>query len=179
MRIISGRYRGLRLNEFDGEEIRPTADRVKESLFNILYGRVQGARVLDLFCGSGSLGIECLSRGAAHVDFNDLSPRSIQVLRGNLSRLKGENSYTVTTGDFSSFLSSARPPYDLIFIDPPYASEAGLSALQLIGSRGLLSPSGVAVYERDRPFASAVVGLEKVDERKYGKTYLTFFERPQ
>lgn len=179
MRIISGRYRGLKLNDFDGGDIRPTADRVKESLFNILYGKVPGARVLDLFCGSGSLGIECLSRGAAHVDFNDISPRSIQVLKGNLARLKGENSYSITTGDFASFLSSARPRYDLIFVDPPYASEAGLSALQLIGSRGLLSPSGVTIYERDRPFVAAVAGLEKFDERKYGKTYLTFFGHAQ
>lgn len=175
MRVISGRYRGLKLNDFEGEDIRPTADRVKESLFNILYGKVSGARVLDLFCGSGSLGIECLSRGAAHVDFNDISPRSIRVLRGNLARLRGENSYSITTGDFVSFLSSPRPPYDLIFVDPPYASEAGLSAIRLIGSRGLLSPSGVTIYERDRPFAADVVGLEKFDERKYGKTYLTFF----
>lgn len=175
MRIISGRYRGLKLNGFSGDSIRPTADRVKESLFNILYNRVSGARVLDLFSGSGNLGIECLSRGAAHVDFNDISSQSIKVLRGNLSRLKGGHSFSVTTGDYAAFLNRAGQPYDLIFIDPPYADDCGIYALQLISARALLTHSGVAVYERDRPFQGDICGLEKFDERKYGKIYLTFF----
>lgn len=177
MRVISGRYRGLKLNEFEGSDIRPTADRVKESLFNILFSRIAGAEVCDLFCGSGSLGIECLSRGAARADFNDLSPRSIKVLKGNLARLKGQNNYTVTCGDYSAFLRSARAPYDIIFIDPPYADDCGISALQIVGGRNLLKEEGLAVYERDRPFEGHICGLEKVDERKYGKTYLTFFAR--
>ena len=84
MRIISGKYRGMKLTGFEGTEIRPTADRVKESLFNILYGRVAGTRVLDLFCGSGSLGIECLSRGAEFVHFNDISAESTSLLKKNL-----------------------------------------------------------------------------------------------
>lgn len=175
MRIISGRYRGLKLNEFAGNDIRPTADRVKESLFNILYDKVFGARVLDLFCGSGNLGIECLSRGAASVDFNDISPQSVKVLKGNLARLKGENVYTVTTGDYAAFLNNARGAYDLIFIDPPYALDVGLSALKIIAERSLLTQGGVAVYERDRPFEGTICGLEAYYERKYGKTYLTFF----
>ena len=90
MRVISGKYRGLVLSEFKGMEIRPTADRVKESLFNILSFKVAGARVLDLFCGSGNLGIECLSRGADFVHFNDISRGSIAVLNKNLARLRGE-----------------------------------------------------------------------------------------
>ena len=100
MRIISGKHRGMKLAEFEGAEIRPTADRVKESLFNILYPYISGARALDLFCGSGNLGIECLSRGAQSVHFNDISAESVAVLKKNLSRLKEEN-FTVTNLDFS------------------------------------------------------------------------------
>lgn len=186
MRIISGKYRGLKLAEFAGAEIRPTADRVKESLFNILSSYVAGAEVLDLFCGSGNLGIECLSRGAESVCFNDLSADSISVLKKNLSKLKGGENYRVYNLDFSACLSrvsgfagglkGSGGAFDLIFIDPPYKSEAGLSALEIIGKNRLLKDGGIAVYERDRSFSGEIEGLEKYDERKYGKTYITFFK---
>lgn len=173
MRIIGGKYRGMKLAQFDGEEIRPTADRVKESLFNILAPEIAGAKVLDLFCGSGNLGIESLSRGAASVRFNDISPDSIKVLKENLARLKGEN-YFVSFKDFSACLACVER-YDVIFIDPPYRLDAGIRALEIIGGTRLLNEGGVAVYERDRKFEGEISGLEKYDERKYGKTYLTFF----
>ncbi|MGN0814397.1 MAG: 16S rRNA (guanine(966)-N(2))-methyltransferase RsmD [Candidatus Coproplasma sp.] len=176
MRIISGKYRGLNLVPFKGEEIRPTADRVKESLFNIIYDRVAGATVLDLFCGSGNLGIECLSRGAEEVNFNDLSTESLAVLKKNLAKLKGENKYFITAGDYLDYLKSTRKQFDIIFIDPPYAKEFGRAALEVISSRNLLTNSGVAIYERDRAFEGEIAGLELVDERKYGRTYLSFFE---
>ncbi len=176
MRIISGKYRGLKLAEFDGSDVRPTADRVKESLFNVLFGRVVGARVLDLFCGSGNLGIECLSRGAEIVHFNDISPASINVLKKNLARLKNERNYKITNLDYSVCLSRT-DGYDLIFIDPPYQLEIGIEALKIIGTGNLLNNGGVVVFERDRSFDGEIKGLIKTDERKYGKTYLTFFER--
>ena len=164
----------MKLAEFEGREIRPTADRVKESLFNILFPKIAGARVLDLFCGSGNLGIECLSRGAEFVHFNDISAESISVLKKNLSRLKEEN-FSVSNLDYSLCLARERG-FDLIFIDPPYKSDVGIAALEIIGKNGILNAGGVAVYERDIPFAGEVSGLKKIDERKYGKTYLTFFE---
>lgn len=175
MRIISGKYRGLNLVPFKGEEIRPTADRVKESLFNIIYGKVAGAVVLDLFCGSGNLGIECLSRGAEEAHFNDLSGESIAVLKKNLAKLKGENKYFITTGDYLQCLKSTRKRFDLIFIDPPYAKDFGVPALSLIAERKLLNDGGIAIYERDRAFEGEVEGLKLIDQRKYGKTYLSFF----
>ena len=177
MRVISGKYRGLNLAEFNGEEIRPTADRVKESLFNIIAPRICGAEVLDLFCGSGSLGIECLSRGAAHAAFNDCAASSISVLNKNLAKLKGESKYSVTKFDYATYLRSADKAFDIIFIDPPYRFDYGISALQLISERGLLKDNGIAVYERDRSFSGEAEGLEAYDERKYGKTYLTFFKK--
>lgn len=175
MRIISGKYRGLKLTEFGGEQIRPTADRVKESLFSILSAKIPGANVLDLFCGSGNLGLECLSRGASRVHFNDLSRDSVEVLRKNLSKLKGENNYAVTVSDFSACLSRLSEEFDLILIDPPYRTEYGAAALQQIAESGLLGKDGVAVYERDRAFSGYITGLTLYDERKYGKTYLSFF----
>lgn len=174
MRIISGKYRGLKLAEFYGEDIRPTADRVKESLFNILYGNVAGARVLDLFCGSGNLGIECLSRGAEFVHFNDVSASSVKLLKQNLQKIK-ETAFSVTNLDYAACLARVSG-FDLIFIDPPYKLDIGLRALELIAERGVLNSGGIAVYERDRAFCGEIAGLAAFDERKYGNTYLTFFE---
>lgn len=175
MRVISGKYRGLNLAEFRGSDIRPTADRVKESLFNILSYKIMGATVLDLFCGSGSLGIECLSRGAKFVHFNDISPASIAVLNKNLYRLRGEK-YAVTTGDWLPCVRGLKQKFDLAFIDPPYADDCGIRAIEELASRKLVYSDGMIVYERDRAFTGTIAGLDVTDERKYGKTYLTFFQ---
>lgn len=175
MRIIGGEHRGRKLADFKGSEIRPTADRVKESLFNILSVRVAGAFVLDLFCGSGNLGLESLSRGAAKVHFNDISKDSLTILKKNLAAVGEQEKCKITNLDYLACLSSTAEKYDIIFIDPPYAKEFGVPALEIIAKRGLLSDGGVAIYERDRAFDGTVEGLEKFDERKYGKTYLTFF----
>lgn len=174
MRIISGKYRGMVLAQFSGAEIRPTADRVKESLFNILSDKTGGARVLDLFCGSGNLGIECISRGAEFVGFNDASRDSITVLKKNLARIPEKN-YTVTVCDYAACLARGGA-FDIILIDPPYRSDAGVRALEIIAKNNLLNAGGVAVYERDISFCGTVDGLEMYDERKYGKTYLSFFK---
>ncbi len=173
MRIISGKYRGMKLAEFCGISIRPTADRVKESLFNILSGEIGGARVLDLFCGSGNLGIECLSRGAASVHFNDISKDSLNVLNKNLKKI-GAAEAKVTNSDYAVCLKSAAP-FDLIFIDPPYKTEYGKIALEIIGAEKLLLKNGIAVFESDKSFSAETDGLELYDERKYGITYLSFF----
>lgn len=177
MRIIGGKHRGRKLADFKGSEIRPTADRVKESLFNILSARIAGASVLDLFCGSGNLGLESLSRGAAKAHFNDLSKDSLAVLKKNLAAVGEQDKCKITNLDYLACLSVTGERYDLIFIDPPYAKEFGIPALDLIAKRGLLSENGVAVYERDRAFDGEIEGLEKFDERKYGKTYLSFFKK--
>ena len=173
MRIISGKYRGLKLAEFGGGDIRPTADRVKESLFNIISACVQGASVLDLFCGSGNLGIECLSRGAGEVHFNDVSLKSLAVLKKNLAKIR-ENNYKITNLGYDACLFTGGR-YGLIFIDPPYRSEYGTASLRIIGERGLLQTDGLAVFESDKSFVGEVDGLEMYDERKYGNTYLSFF----
>ena len=179
MRIIGGKYKSRVLAEFPGTDVRPTGDRVKESLFNILSLKIGGARVLDLFCGSGALGLECLSRGAKESVFNDFSSESIRLLEKNMKALgvvKGAEG-KVYTLDFSVCLDGLKGGFDLIFLDPPYRFEYGVPALEKIARRGLLNENGIAVYERDKPFEERIDGLEKYDERRYGRTYLTFFRK--
>lgn len=176
MRIIGGTHRGKKLASFDGEDIRPTSDRVKESLFNILSVKVGGASVLDLFCGSGNLGLESLSRGAAHAHFNDISKESLALLKKNISSMREEASCTVTNYDYLTCLNNTKEKYDIIFLDPPYRLEYGVPALKAICDNDLLNEGGVVVYERDRAFSGESCKLEKYDERKYGKTYITFFK---
>ena len=177
MRIIGGKYRSRVLAEFSGDDVRPTSDRAKEALFNILSWKVTGARVLDLFEGSGAFGLESLSRGSGEVVFNDAAKASVAIVRKNLAALKIEENVRtrVFHYDYAVCLEAQKEPFDIIFIDPPYRLDIGERALELIARRGLLTSDGVAVYERDRAFTGTVDGLEKTDERKYGKAYLTFF----
>lgn len=178
MRVIGGKYRSRVLAEFKGEEVRPTSDRAKEALFNILSLKISLSRVLDLFGGSGSLGIECLSRGASFVVFNDKRAESVKLLKTNLKKLGvDEKQVEIFSHDYLVCLSQLKGEFDLIFLDPPYKEEFGVSALREIAKRKLLSENGIAVYERDKSFIGEIEGLERFDERKYGKTYFTFFKK--
>ncbi len=176
MRIISGEHRGLKLCEFEGDDIRPTSDRVKESMYDIL-GPVKDCQVLDLFCGSGNLGLEAISRGAARVVFNDSSKESLELLKKNIARFKTKIPAEIKNMDFMECLATCRTKFDVIFLDPPYRLDIGIKALQTIGKRDILNKDGVAVYERNCPFEGQIRGLTVIDERRYGKTYITFFKR--
>ena len=172
MRIVAGKYRGRVLQEFRGMDIRPTADRVKESVFQILTPYFQGARVLDLFAGSGALGIESLSRGAAEAVFNDSSKESLKVCRANLQKV-GERA-AVYNLDYKSCLRSVSGKFRLIFCDPPYRMECLAEILALVKERGLLEEGGLVVFEGERE-ESAPEGWEAADVRRYGRTRVTFF----
>ena len=177
MRIIGGEYRSRILAEFTGDSVRPTSDRAREALFNILANKVRLARVLDLFSGSGALGIESLSRGASEVVFNDYSKDSVAIIKKNLQTLKvltGEKA-RVFNYDYSVCLNAVSGKFDIIFIDPPYRFDYGEKALEIIAKKGLLSQNGVAVYENDKSLVKEIDGLEKYDERKYGKAIFGFF----
>ena len=177
MRIIGGEYRSRILAEFSGNEVRPTSDRAREALFNILAGKVRLGRVLDLFSGSGALGIESLSRGAKEVIFNDIAKDSVAIIKKNLQTLKiplGEKA-KVLSYDYSVCLNAVQGKFDIIFIDPPYRFNYGEKALSIIAQKGLLSENGVAVYENDKSLQTEIDGLEKYDERKYGKAIFGFF----
>ena len=135
MRIIGGKYRSRVLAEFAGENVRPTSDRAREALFNILALKIYGARVLDLFAGSGALGIESLSRGAGEVVFNDFSKDSIAIVKKNLTTLKipvGGAEAKVMQGDYLTLLETVRGTFDFIFLDPPYVQEYAQKALSVL-----------------------------------------------
>lgn len=175
MRIVAGIYKGRVLEEFKGYEIRPTSDMVRESLFNILRYDVAGASFLDLFSGTGAVGIEALSRGAEHVVFNDSARESIAVIKKNLQKLKIENGFAVSQSDALVFLTDGTgEKFDIIFIDAPYKDEVGLKALELAKNR--LAKGGIIIYENETPIDFEIDGLIKYDERKYGRARLSFFK---
>ncbi len=173
MRIVGGKHRGRVLAAFKGQEIRPTPDRVREALFNILAPDIQGANVLDLFCGSGGIGLEALSRGADLVVFNDVSAASLAVLCKNLALLREKAQ--VYNLDFRLLLAKLNITFDIVYIDPPYGSGFGKEALALLAEHGLLAAGGVAVLESREPFEAEIPHLVKIDERRYGIVHLTFF----
>lgn len=169
MRIIAGKWRGRRIEAPVGDLVRPTGDRIRESWMSIVHNELPEARVLDLCAGSGALGLEALSRGAATCDFVEHAPQSLAVIRDNLEHLGGHDGATVHRGDAVAFVSTLGPlAYDVAFADPPYAAD---TAMQLV-QRWL-----------DVPFA-AIFGIEHAAglampapgaTRRYGTTALTFF----
>lgn len=183
MRIIGGTARGRRLAPFAGQEIRPTPDRVREALFSILYSRhgaMAGCRVLDLFAGSGALGIEALSRGAAHAWFVDSARTAVGTVRENLERCGLLAKATIITGDVWTALPplAGTGPFDLIFADPPYGREQAARLLEAIGRHGLLAADGVLSLETATAdqVPAAAGGLHLADQRRYGSTVLHFYQ---
>ena len=162
------------LAEFRGQDIRPTSDRVKESLFQILSARLPGGRVLDLFCGSGALGLEALSRGAEDVVFNDLSRESLAICRKNLAALKEKGE--LLSLDFRACLMRVSGQFDLIFSDPPYREDYTLEILRIVAERNLLKEGGLVVAESEREEV-APAGWERLDFRSFGRTKIAMFGR--
>lgn len=174
MRIISGKYRGKILHSLDGDSTRPTTDRVKESLFDIIQFRVKDSDVLDLFAGSGALGIECLSRGANSVVFCDNNKEAVDIIKKNLKNIDGN--YKIVSSDFKMVLKG-NEKYDIIFIDAPYMSPFASDALNIINACRILKDDGLICYERLFDLQPKIPdGLKIVDTRKYGKTALEFIK---
>ena len=164
----------MSLLTLEGMDTRPTTDRVKESVFNIIQFEIYGKRVLDLFAGSGALGIEALSRGAIHATFVDANRAACEVVRKNLTHTRLQDSATVVQSTYDGFLQSARTPFDLVFLDPPYASDFAARALSLLRERGLLAENAVVVVEHDRPLNDPVFDEGTQKTYRYGKTFVTF-----
>lgn len=178
MRVISGTAKGCKLNSTTDKSTRPTLDRVKEPLFSILQIHLQGANVLDLFAGSGALGIECLSRGAKHATFCDKSFVATQILKQNLEKTKLEDKSTILNVDYKKCLNKLTKSFDIIFIDPPYKKDIAVDAVQRILELYLLSKDGIIVLETDEE-EREIKELEKLevevyDRRKYGRVKLLF-----
>jgi 16S rRNA (guanine966-N2)-methyltransferase len=179
MRVITGSARGRRLKELEGMETRPTTDRVKEGMFSALQFDIEGRKVLDLFAGTGQLGIECLSRGAASAVFVDRRADAVRLIRENLQATGLQDRARVVAGDSLEFLKTLREPFDLIFLDPPY--EAGLlePAIAHIAGFDILKPHGIIVAEhpaeRLLPVLEAPYRIHRT--YRYGKIGVTIYHR--
>ena len=174
MRVISGKYKGRILMDNPYGHIRPTTDKVKQAVFTKLQFEVEGARVLDLFCGTGALGIEAISRGAREVIFVDQNEKSISLTKNNLKHLGGEGK--VIKGDAVTVLDKFNEGFDLIFIDPPYKSGLYESILNKISERRLLNEDGTIICEHSKGDEYDYSSFEKYDEKNYGTitvSYLT------
>ena len=179
MRIITGKYRGLRLISPEGDSIRPTSDRIKETLFNILQKYNIEGDVLDLFAGSGSLGIEALSRGAERVVFADSNSDSCRLIRTNLDKLKITNEAVLLQVDYLyavKKLATEGQSFDIILADPPYNSMYEQKLLDAIAEYDILKEDGILVIEHD---SGIMLGNNKfdMDLRKCGNTSLSFFQK--
>ena len=181
MRVISGKVRGLKLDTPKNLDVRPTTDRVKESLFNIINPYIRESNILDLFAGTGSLGIECLSRGAKNCVFVDKSKESIGIVKSNIKKARVENESTILNIDFKDAvkrLSVQKQKFDVIFMDPPYYENMFIDCLKSIDELNLLKEDGLVVVEHDTNdlFDDNIGRLYKSREKKYGNTTITFYK---
>ena len=179
MRVISGKARGVNLKTPAGTATRPTADRVKEAVFSIIQFDLPGATVLDLFGGTGQLGIEALSRGAKNAVFVDERDDACKLIRENLKRTKLEGEGRVIRSDYSAFLKSTSQIFDIIFLDPPYAEVFLENSLNLITQIDILQSGGIIVTERpvEKELLLDFTGYNRSKDYKYGNTLITLFRK--
>lgn len=182
MRVISGRARGTNLETLNGNNTRPTLDRVKESLFNIIQCDITSAKVLDLFSGSGALGIESLSRGATSCVMCDKSKDAVNIINRNLKKTHFEEKATVINSDYLKALNIIKnEKFDVIFIDPPYEANIAVDSINQIMELDLLSKDGIIILETDnkeRELESLKnINVNVYDLRNYGRVTLIFLNR--
>lgn len=178
MRIIAGSRRGHKLFDFDGTDIRPTTDRVRESMFNLIMPFIPDARVLDLFGGSGALSLEALSRGAESAVICDCDSRSVELIKRNVSALRFDTSVKIAATTAQRFVEETSDSFDVVFLDPPY-------------NKGFIEPIITALYENDVVASDGIIvlesdntdehgefdGFEMLKQRKYGRTYITVYHK--
>ena len=184
MRIITGKARGVRLATLEGENTRPTSERAKEAIFSMLQFEIDGARVLDLFAGSGQMGLEALSRGAAYAVFCDLSKDAAEIVKTNIKKTRTEGQCDVFCGDYKVTLQRLcnRQKFDLVFLDPPYALSLVPVALSELIQNGLLDEGAKVICETASP--DDVFGtdqqlansFETVKQTRYGVAHVTILQ---
>ena len=179
MRVITGSARGVRLQAPKGMDTRPTMDQVKEGIFSAIQFEVEGRRVLDLFAGSGQMGIEALSRGAKSAVFVDMRQDACAVVRSNLEKTRLTTNAQVLRSDYLSYLSHCRETFDLIFLDPPYADDLLERAVAHIARFDILAPDGIMIAEspaeKELPKLSAPYRVAR--EYRYGRIKVTLYRR--
>lgn len=182
MRVISGIVRGLTLKTIKGDKTRPTRDIVKEALFSILMNKVPNSKFLDLFAGSGAVGIEALSRGADIAYFADINPECIKVINHNIEKTKINDNFKVIKGDYREVIEEIKnEKFDIIFIDPPYNKKMGIDAITKISDLDILDTNGIIVYEtdEDEDISSSIGIYERFNYKKYGRNILNFYRRKE
>ena len=179
MRVVAGSARGTVLKTPEGMLTRPTADRVKEAVFSILHFDVQEALVLELFGGTGQLGIEALSRGAKRAVFVDHQQKACELIRENLRRTRFSERASVVRGDYLEYLKRTREQFDIILLDPPYAENFLENALNCIAEIDILRDNGIIVTERplEKALDIQLPGFSRSRDYKYGKTLITLYRR--
>ena len=179
MRVIAGKAKGIQLNTPEGMLTRPTTDRVKEALFSIIQFELPGARVLDLFGGTGQLGIEALSRGAESAVFVDSRREACQLIRSNLKKTHFESQSTVVQSDYLDYLNRCRESFQIILLDPPYAEVFLENAIKKITEIDILQSGGIIVAERplEKELPWEFDGYTRSRDYKYGKILLTLYRK--
>ena len=179
MRVITGKARGIGLKTPEGLQTRPTTDRVKEAIFSIIHFDIPGAKVLDLFGGTGQLGIEALSRGATSAVFVDQREDACKIIRENLRRTKLESQGRVIRSDYLDYLRRSREKFDIILLDPPYAEVFLENALKCITEIDILQSGGIIVAERpvEKELPFEFEGFTRSKDYKYGKILLTIYRK--
>ena len=182
MRVIAGKVRGLTLKTIDGDSTRPTRDMVREALFSILANDVPDSCFLDLFAGSGAMGIEALSRGANFSMFVDLNPKCIHVIKDNLEKAKFMENAEVYNTDYKKAISKLKENmFDIIYIDPPYNKEMGIDAIDRLSEKNVLKDGGIIILETDtnEVVPEQIGRYEKFNYKRYGRNILSLFRRKE
>ena len=182
MRIIAGKARGTKLYTLEGENTRPTLDRVKESLFNIIQNKIQNSVFLDLFSGSGAIGLEAISRGAEKVILCDKSKEACMIIKKNIEKTHFLENIELYQTDFKDVLTNKiHEKLDIIFLDPPYKTDFAIEAIKLVLQKDLLKENAIIIVETDdsNRILEKLENLdcEVEDIRKYGRAYLIFLKR--
>lgn len=184
MRLVAGKQKGRRLKEPEGQDLRPTPARVREAVSSILAHRTQGARVLDLYAGTGALGLESLSRGAHRVTFVENHVVSARILRENVARCSYDERCVVVTQDVETFLASspsfdAPTAFDIVFADPPYHTTDLARLLERLSQSGKIASQGIVILEHffKHPVPTRAGILTQTRQSRYGDTMLTFYQR--
>lgn len=177
--MISGIAKGIKLNTPDGLATRPTTDRIKEAMFSIIHFDIPGAKVLDLFGGTGQLGIEALSRGAKEAVFVDASDIACKLIKENLKKTRFRENAKVYQSDYQKFLMTTKEKFDIILLDPPYAEIFLENSLNFITEIDILQSNGIIVTERpiEKELPWNFEGYNRSKDYKYGKTLLTIFRK--
>lgn len=179
MRVITGKAKGISLKTPDGMATRPTSDRVKEAIFSIIQFDIPAANVLDLFGGTGQLGIEALSREAKRAVFVDELDSACRLIKENLKRTKLEGQGSVVRSDYAAYLRGCREKFDIIFLDPPYAEVFLENSLKIITEIDILQTGGIIVAERPlgKELPWNFEGFSRSKDYKYGKTLITIYRK--